>query len=54
MSLPPENKPVLKRRSTLIFEEKKTGKSLALKPESPRTKQAIAELGLEGDFYVLK
>lgn len=54
MSLPPENKPLLKRRSTLIFEEKKTGKALTLRPESPRTKQAAAELGLEPDFYVLK
>jgi hypothetical protein len=54
MSLLPENKAVIKRRATLIFEEKESGKTLTLRPDSPRTKQAIAELGLESDFYVLK
>lgn len=44
----------MKRRATFLFEEKETGKTHTLRPDSPRTKQAIAELGLESDFYVLK
>ena len=45
---------VTQKHGTLIFNSLGSLKPLTLKPDSPRTKEAILILGLEPNFYKIK